>query len=84
MRGYAWSGAGVPIARVDVSADGASWTVARVTATEVRVRLRHGHWSLLAHVLCMLRLAMLVRWPQQTMTHFIACWCNPQPPPAVP
>lgn len=89
VRGYAWSGAGVPIARVDVSADGASWTVARVTATEVRVRLRHGHRSLLGHVLCML---CMHPWhgaaapPTAAADHgpVIACWCNPRPPPAVP
>lgn len=46
VRGYAWSGAGVPIARVDVSADGASWTVARVTATEVRPSGRVWAWTL--------------------------------------
>lgn len=38
VRGYAWSGGGVPIVRVDVSTDGASWAVARVTGTEARVR----------------------------------------------
>lgn len=38
-RGYAWSGGGQPIARVDVSADdGASWTVARLVQQESRVR----------------------------------------------
>ncbi|PRW45406.1 sulfite mitochondrial [Chlorella sorokiniana] len=46
VRGYAWSGAGVPIARVDVSADGATWTVARFTASEVRPSGRQWAWTL--------------------------------------
>lgn len=38
-RGYAWSGGGQPIARVDVSADGgATWTVARLVQQDSRVR----------------------------------------------
>lgn len=41
VRGYAWSGGGQPIARVDVSADGgASWLVADIVGQESRVRLR--------------------------------------------
>lgn len=38
LRGYAWSGGGVPVARVDVSADGgATWHVADTVGQETRV-----------------------------------------------
>lgn len=42
VRGYAWSGGGQPVARVDVSADGgASWLVVDVVGQEQRVRRGH-------------------------------------------
>ncbi|KAL4458252.1 hypothetical protein ABPG75_013117 [Micractinium tetrahymenae] len=46
VRGYAWSGGGQPIARVDVSADGGStWTVARFVQQESRPSGRMWAWT---------------------------------------
>ncbi|KAL4422084.1 hypothetical protein ABPG77_001552 [Micractinium sp. CCAP 211/92] len=46
-KGYAWSGGGQPIARVDVSADGgATWSVARIVEQESRPSGRMWAWTM--------------------------------------